>query len=190
MKAILMSIQPQWVAKILNGEKTIEVRKKFPANYRGWVYIYCTKNGEHLFRYGNKNFGETYTYNLGCGSLSLNGKVVARFYVDNVEEITNLGGQNIFETQTLDCIELLKKSCLYKEELDKYLIKEYEDTRGYAIYISQLEIFDRPKALSEFYYKRCNFDVCHKCSHYDVCNNGYKVYLTKAPKNYCYVEVE
>ena len=42
-KSILMSIQPQWVAKILNGEKTIEVRKKFPKNYVGWVYIYCTK---------------------------------------------------------------------------------------------------------------------------------------------------
>ena len=42
-KSILMSIQPKWVAKILNGEKTIEVRKKFPKDYVGWVYIYCTK---------------------------------------------------------------------------------------------------------------------------------------------------
>ena len=42
-KSILMSIQPQWLAKILNGEKTIEIRKKFPKDYVGWVYIYCTK---------------------------------------------------------------------------------------------------------------------------------------------------
>ena len=42
-KAILISIQPQWVAKEINGEKTIEVRKKLPKDYIGWVYIYCTK---------------------------------------------------------------------------------------------------------------------------------------------------
>ena len=30
MKAVLISIQPKWVAKIANGEKTIEVRKSAP----------------------------------------------------------------------------------------------------------------------------------------------------------------
>lgn len=29
----MISIKPQWVAKILNGEKTIEIRKKFPKDY-------------------------------------------------------------------------------------------------------------------------------------------------------------
>ena len=43
-KSILMSVQPKWVAKILNGEKTIEIRKRFPKDYVGWVYIYCTKS--------------------------------------------------------------------------------------------------------------------------------------------------
>ena len=47
MKAILMSIKPKYVAKILNGEKTIEIRKKFPKDYVGWVYIYCTKDKKH-----------------------------------------------------------------------------------------------------------------------------------------------
>ena len=28
MKQLLISIKPKWVAKILNGEKTIEIRKK------------------------------------------------------------------------------------------------------------------------------------------------------------------
>lgn len=42
-KAILMSIKPQYVCEILNGKKTIEVRKRFPKDYVGWVYIYCTK---------------------------------------------------------------------------------------------------------------------------------------------------
>ena len=43
MKSILLSIKPKYVAEILNGEKTIEVRKRFPKDYKGWVYIYCTK---------------------------------------------------------------------------------------------------------------------------------------------------
>ena len=42
-----MSINPYWVAKILNGEKTVEVRRKFPKDYRGWVYIYCTKSNKY-----------------------------------------------------------------------------------------------------------------------------------------------
>ena len=29
MKHIMISIKPKWVAKILNGEKTIEIRKSF-----------------------------------------------------------------------------------------------------------------------------------------------------------------
>ena len=45
----LMSINPEWVQKILNGSKLIEVRKQF----LGWcggndrIYIYCTKTGKN-----------------------------------------------------------------------------------------------------------------------------------------------
>ena len=48
MKAILMSIRPQWVAKILNKEKTLEIRKHFPKDYVGWVYVYCTKGKPNI----------------------------------------------------------------------------------------------------------------------------------------------
>ena len=44
MKSILISIKPKWVAKILNGEKTIEIRKTMPkCDLPIDVYIYCTK---------------------------------------------------------------------------------------------------------------------------------------------------
>ena len=74
MKAILMTIRPQYVAKILNGEKTIEIRKKFPSDYVGWVYIYCCKQ--------RKN-------EIGChiNYEKVDGKVVARFWCDKMEEI-------------------------------------------------------------------------------------------------------
>ena len=51
MKSILLSIKPEWLAKILNGEKTIEVRKLFPKDYVGWVYLYCSKDKKnYLYR--------------------------------------------------------------------------------------------------------------------------------------------
>lgn len=49
MKAILMSIQPKWCEKIVNGEKTIEVRKTRPKLEPPFkCYIYCTKGKEVL----------------------------------------------------------------------------------------------------------------------------------------------
>lgn len=49
MKAVLISIRPEWVEKILAGKKTLEVRKNRPkleAPFR--CYIYCTHNGGWL----------------------------------------------------------------------------------------------------------------------------------------------
>ena len=44
MKSIIISIKPEWVYKILTGEKTLEIRKTFPVcEYPIDVYIYCTK---------------------------------------------------------------------------------------------------------------------------------------------------
>ena len=41
MKEILISIKPQWVEKILSGEKTIEIRKTMPkCKLPCKVYIY------------------------------------------------------------------------------------------------------------------------------------------------------
>lgn len=49
-KAVLISIRPEWVKKILDGEKTLEVRKNRPNMETPFkVYIYCTK-----LRYGFK----------------------------------------------------------------------------------------------------------------------------------------
>ena len=42
-KAVLISIRPEWVKKILAGEKTLEVRKTRPNMETPFkVYIYCT----------------------------------------------------------------------------------------------------------------------------------------------------
>ena len=202
MKAILLSIKPKWTAKILNGEKTIEVRKKFPKNYKGWVYIYCTKDNKtkllsNSFQYyvvGNKDYKDY----LG----NWNGKVVARFYCDKVEEIYGMYDELGWNYEFKNEEELLRKSCLDNEDLGTYLkICNNNDFQkvGYAIHISNIEIFDKPKELKHFRkYCEKTFDEysCIDCKAYKVdwdlgnwCKKS-ELGLTKAPQSYCFIEVE
>ena len=179
-KSILLSIRPEWVAKILNGEKTIEVRKRFPKDYVGWVYIYCTKDYKRDL-YFDKQFNESYfknskddqtAYEFCLKMKTLNGKVVARFWCDKVEEITTEKWSPSKEQ------DLLKASCLTENQLFDYCNLE-SGKPFYAIHISKLEIFDEPKYLTE-YYK--TYIETEKGIYYQV--------LTKAPQNYCYIEGE
>lgn len=43
MKAIILSIKPEYALNILNGNKTLELRKSVPKGFKGWVYCYVTK---------------------------------------------------------------------------------------------------------------------------------------------------
>lgn len=238
MKAILISIQPKWVEKILNGEKTIEIRKRFPKDYVGWVYIYCTKDnknklvpcyeeddnyhGYYLDHFeilergqkpkkpktpepadpfdDNKEWCNYYCQLLDYKQFdsreNLNGKVVARFWCDNVTEYIN-GGQwhdnNTFGSYD-DYIKdnILEKSCLTEEELFNYC----EDLAFSSIHISQLEIFDKPKDLDSFVKVGC----LEKLKHYiencpmskffqkEMPEEVKQYVITKAPQSWCYVE--
>ena len=148
-KAILISIKPKWVAKILNGEKTIEIRKRFPKNFVGWVYIYCTKDKKY------KNL-------INRGGF-LTGMVVARFWCDKVDEFYDFDD------------DLCKQACLDRGEMLDYL----GNKKGYAIHITNLEIFDRPKEISEF-------KKCYRSKGYPQ-NQSW--YLTRAPQSWCWIEV-
>ena len=185
MKAILMSIRPQYVAKILNGEKTIEVRKKFPKDYVGWVYIYCTKdNHNYLIDYRNAGgkFCITPTDDLSLLkegiTQKLNGKVVARFWCDKVEEIENkpFVRYGYPRTKTLDSYNLTKYSCVDNCDIKEYLA----GGNGYAIHITKLEIFDKPKEIYEM--KRLeHFGIKNKCK--------MLVPITRAPQSWQFIEV-
>lgn len=155
MKAILISIKPQWVAKILNGEKTIEIRKKFPKDFVGWVYIYCTKDKKYANLINRGGF--------------LTGMVVARFWCDKVEEI---------KTDYAPRDNFFKECCLTPTELFDYI----GHSKWYAIHITKLEIFDKPKELNEFV-------------PYRLSQSNYKPFpicdfrLTNASQSWQYVEV-
>lgn len=146
MKALLLPIQSKWLVKILNGEKTIEVRKSIPKDFVGWVYLYCTKAKPYL----------SYVSGDWCigteeWSKVVNGKVVARFWLDEVDLIINGGsrfyvkGKDEAYTNTI-----AKASCLDFNEM-----RDYSKGKNlYAWHIKNLEIFDTPKELSEFGLKR------------------------------------
>lgn len=219
MKAILMSIRPQHLVNILNGKKTIELRKKFPSDYRGWVYAYCTKTKPFLYEEWDGNeYKITYTkewqeraneedytsyekFAIGDPYELLNGKVVCRFWVDNVEEITVC--PPLYEQHSLykkyeylgeletSKIDLLEKACVNADELTKYLYNEVSEElyeKFYAIHISKLEIFDEPKELSEFYYyKKRLIDCGRDCPPYV---DEVKTQVRKAPQSWQYIYIE
>ena len=172
MKAIMMSIRPQYVAKILNKEKTIEIRKKFPKDYVGWVYIYCTKSGE-VFKNSDNHYSayKNRSKRIYKGRLS-NCAVVARFWCDKVVEFYDFDD------------DLCKKACLDRGEMLDYL----GNKNGTAIHISDLEIFDKPKEISEFRhfvkYWKC---IDEPYSHYACVEE--LVSLEKAPQSYMFIEV-
>lgn len=227
MKAIMISIKPKWVAKILNGEKIIEIRKTCPDLFKGWgendslkyscgldVYIYCTKDKKHKLEYCDINAG---CWSANDGGDYYNGKVVAKFTLNKVEVIklpyTKFGcsewvgceAQRTLQTKTLDEKDLLKLSCLEEDEIYHYLnFKHSPDNVGYAWHISNLVIFDKPKEISEFHnafkYKRVESFFGNNNIEKDERTGGLRqpvrggyeyVYpLTKAPQNFCYVEVD
>lgn len=186
MKAILMSIRPQWVAKILNGEKTIEIRKRFPKDFVGWVYIYCTKEDSlsRLKDYPNDRY--VCEQNFKCEDFPKldsgyegKGKVVARFWCDKVDKV-HLRFEKYCAGE-LSQDGLLKYACLTEQELDNYLWSNC--CIGCAIHITKLKIFDKPKEISEFFTHKML--GCEGCCEY--CDNQ-KCRLTRAPQSWCYVE--
>lgn len=140
MKKILISIKPQWVEKILNGEKTIEIRKTIPkCELPARVYIYCTKaiKFKDVYLYELKKVNDKYELGLHDNNI-MNGKVVAEFTLNKVETIK--------ENQIYNADIVLEKACLIIKELSNY-------TKGktfYAWHIEDLVIYDTLKELSEF----------------------------------------
>ena len=124
MKAILISIKPELVAKILNGEKTIEVRKTAPkCELPITVYIYCTKSNKHLLDYEFEKDGcnfflwdmKSHHYPFkGESDHYFNGKVVAKFTLFRIERF---GMAYPYEEPTS---RFLEKACVTIGEARKY----------------------------------------------------------------------
>lgn len=191
-KAVMLSIRPKWCEKIINGDKTIEVRKTRPKLDTPFkCYIYCT-----LPKYPHEDFIATdYPRPQFYGG----GKVVGEFTCDRIDWITHIGYTgipNLVETRICDAATmrtspvggLLNAACLTPKMLNDYLA--WGD--GYGWHISNLKIYDTPKELIEFHiWKKCK--SCSKSGYestaciYDE-NCMIPAAITKAPQSWCYVE--
>ena len=164
MKAIMISIKPRYLAKILNGEKTLEIRTKFPkCDLPIDVYIYCTKDKKYANLINRGGF--------------LTGMVVAKFTLNEIKTIYTIHFpfEYFYKATDLTKEQLEQKSCLSQVELDGYLRKR----KGYAWQIDNLEIFDKPKEISEFSIKV----FPHRK------DNLMTRYLTRAPQSWFYIEI-
>ena len=146
---------------------------------------YCTKakdRRDYLYKLLNGYF-------IGTGNIDglncLNGKIVAESDYD-CEEIIHTYENNgtthhHYNTKTLDNEQLLRKSRIFGPAIDDYLgNRQYDKNNnvvGYAIHIKNLEIFDKPKKLSDFY------------RIVDVGGMSLTDTLKKAPQNMMYVSI-
>lgn len=148
MKAIMLSVHPEWVAKILNGEKTIEIRKSVPKYFEGWVYIYCTKGEPTIHQ--RKTLSDVLDdvhFGIDPTPPILNGKVVARFWFDGYRRISTYkqsSGQTLLDYWVDP--DILKEACLTMLKLANY----GKGKTLYAWHIKRLEVFAKPKELREF----------------------------------------
>ena len=217
MKAIMISDKPKWCSLMMNGKKNIEVRtskalaiairKLIDENGYADIYVYCSKdNREDFFKnlsfkynpYHFTNKPQNKKWYEGLKHIQiLNGKVLFKFRCYKLEEL---------KTCERHSAELIDQSCLSAEEFYDYLTKGRNflgQVLGYAIHISDLEIFDKPKELWEFEKVGSYNNPTIKCKKKEQgrCNYGKspftgkwvgceKARLTKAPQNFCYVEVE
>lgn len=161
MKAIILSVQPQWVGAILNGKKTIEIRKSVPKGFNGDVYIYCTKSPVLNTYIANGKRWYLINDDGGGGYTRLNGKVVAKFTLNKWQEINN-------EPSYYDeWFKYRETSCVSFNEWYEYFTWG-KNGGGFAWQIDNLVIFDTPISLSEFGLKHSPQSYCYV----EVSTNG------------------
>ena len=149
MKSILLSIRPEWCDKILNGEKTVEIRKSSPAHGTPFkVYIYCTLAGSDSLFMDVLN-RDVAAWNRG-GWPEKKGRVIGEFICDDIRRIG-------------------PEYCVVKEDIESAIsgsfltvqqVKDYAGWKSgmnyanlkdlYGWHISDLKIYDHPRLLSDF----------------------------------------
>ena len=189
MKSVMLSIQPKWIEKIANGEKTIEVRKSAPKEVPFKAYIYETKgstempwvdeDGHFIYKGRGQVIGE-----FICDKV-YNIEPIFSFY-DCYSGYDDLSDFSYFEDYSIDD-ERLKKTCLTRQDLYIY----GKDKPLYGWHISDLKIYGEPKELREF--KRWNRTEGNApCTHtkwlYPDCKDCKACNLTRPPQSWCYME--
>lgn len=182
-KSIMISLSPYWYYLIGEHIKTIEVRKTFPKAYdwNNTVECYMTKDKKSFARIP-KELQEKYAPHMG--------KVGMKFVCDRIYQYST--AQNVTGVDITDD-EMTSASMLTKTQIRDYEFSAEEKENCiykigvYGWHITDLNIHDEPKELSEFF-KACNKPEGTDCS---VCidrrENNCEA-ITRPPQSWCYVE--
>lgn len=194
MKSVLISIQPKWCHKIIDGKKKIEIRKTKPKLDTPFkVYIYCSAGS-----YDWRKDPWTTAYSPPNSEITnMLQMVIGEFVCDKFYLIKNRGGSfSIAGEEQSVTNEIARQSCLDYDDMVSY----FGNKDGYGWHISDLKIYDKPKELSDFYvHKYDRRDYCSGCVHHEctvteypccecVADEENRAYLYRPPQSWCYVE--
>lgn len=209
MKSVMISIKPYWVFLIIaktmgwniDKEKTVEVRKTYPQDDE-WDKvgkIYCTKD-KKSFNHIPKKYQPFMEKFLG--------KVIGEFVCDRIDTIRKRGIDDNFDYCYLSLdewgnddiepeITAVKNSCVLRDDLNDY---GKNSRMLYGWHISNLKIYDEPKALNKFYKRDfeealSNWEDLFSIGTPKGCLVEYPpepkeedYILTRPPQSWCYVE--
>ena len=172
MKAVLISIQPQWCELIASGKKMVEVRKTKPKLETPFkVYIYCTLSGSNDFFKENCN-GDISQWNKSKMALK-KGKVIGEFVCAKIETLCERVNKGTYRHAVLNMDAVAKYAQMKPNEIINYIgLKP-----AYGWHISDLEMYDKPKELREF------------TKPYGTIIKAFDSrFITRPPQSWCYVE--
>lgn len=180
MKAVMLSLRPQWCEKIFNGSKSIEVCKNRPSIPTPFeVYVYMTKH--------------KWIFKLLPFLKNRFAKVIGSLVCDRIDEYTFSDYEARYRINDVD----IAKTCLNHPELIAY----GKGKPLYGWHITEPKLFDKPRELGEFskfgykYLGGC-------CVNYNCPNcidNGWMqppeckidgCFLTRPPQSWYYIEAD
>ena len=167
-KAVMLSIRPKWVEKIVNGEKTIEVRKTRPQLATPFkAYLYVTA-GNLSYRCPNGmichcNGGRAVIGEFTCDR-------IYKIDKDSTDFLFKAGGLSVYKQAAEEKCGLCV--AMTGDELHGYL----GHCQGYGWHISGLLIYNQPKGLDEFTRLR------------ETKFGSEPVTIKRPPQSWCYVE--
>lgn len=213
-REILLSIKPEHLVKILNGEKTLEIRKTMPkCEVPCRVRLYCTKPTNY-YRIGHMIFNtddlwyhpvkKTYicddSYELMClpdgytytKDNFLNCKVVGSFILKSVR---------CFEAQcsAYDQNSIYEIKGGYSKYLGELQNPNLELLKESCLSSKQLEKYIQDKngdIIDKRFYGWCISDLNILDKPFDLWNDGYfgnpktKLRILKAPQSWCYCKYD
>lgn len=207
MKAVLLSIRPEWCDLIIRGQKTLEVRKTRPKLETPFkVYIYCTKAPQQLITIF-KDGEETMDGEIHHGKFvfikfnkllpdSVRGKtqaVIGEFICDDIRRI---GPEYCIVKEDIE--SAISGSCLTVPQVKDYAGwksgMSYADLKDlYGWHISNFKLYEEPVRLKDFWaIQPCTHrGDCCTCRRWDaeklICW-GEAFGIERPPQSWYYVE--